>query len=424
MVDEMFCSECGSGLENQPKFCPNCGAAIGVKAPELDVKKLTTELVDTHLGLLGGYGSVASDRSIIEEAITNLFNEIHKVTEGENLFTFDPVTRACSSDTTDEFAESIAPQVIDIVLTSAKVQEYIRPCISSFMNWFVYSIDIPIHATTKHIMFLNNLKDTLSDANLTFFGFTSNAEIVKNFYLDEYPEGKNEFFSLLTSIADQSKSGEIEVLPGNQPWFAPGTDRKEQWDNVKTHFEQSFFPVKTTVKEILGSNSWLDEHLVYLQTSMPSFLAEEFVALIQCQEMVTGNKSPISGKEKILLFSDQGICEIYTKEKHRRGTSPHLFQREIVSEISIGTETHESHGGFTSSASTFMVITIHTTNYEVHTKYMHLGDNEQELNSSRPGIMRKLEQIAKFYSLVEGDVAQSSSGYTLTPSIGFWQSLD
>jgi hypothetical protein len=71
-----------------------------------------------------------------------------------------------------------------------------------------------------------------------------------------------------------------------------------------------------------------------------------------------------------------------------------------------------------------MVITIHTTNYEVHTKYMHLGDNEQELNSSRPGIMRKLEQIAKFYSLVEGDVAQSSSGYTLTPSIGFWQSLD
>ena len=146
--------------------------------------------------------------------------------------------------------------------------------------------------------------------------------------------------------------------------------------------------------------------------------------MIQCQEMVTGNKSPISGKEKILFFSDQGVCEIYTKEKHRRGASPRLFQRDTVSEISIGTEVHESHGGFTSSVSTFMVITIHTTNYEVHTKYMHLGDNEQELNSSRPGIMKELEQIARFYSLVEGDVAQSSSGYTLTPSIGFWHSLD
>lgn len=164
----MFCSECGSGLENRPKFCPNCGAAIGEKAPELDVKKLTTELVDTHLGLLGGYGSAASDRSIIEEAITNLFNEIHNVTEGENLFTFDPVTRACSSDTTDEFVESIAPQVIDLVLTSTKVQDSIRPCISTFLNWFVFIYDVPLKPRVKHVMFLNNLKDELSDANLTF----------------------------------------------------------------------------------------------------------------------------------------------------------------------------------------------------------------------------------------------------------------
>lgn len=420
----MFCSDCGNALESNPKFCQNCGAPTGASKPEIDIQEFTKGLVDTHLGLLGGYGSAASDRAIIEEAITNLFNEIHKATVGENLFTFDSATRACSSDTTDEFAESIAPQVIDIILTSAKVQDSIRPCISTFMNWFVYSIDIPIQSSTKHIMFLNNLRDSLSDANLTFFGFTSNIEVVKTFYLDEYPQGQDEFFSLLTMIADQSKSGEIEVLPGNQPWFATGTDRRELWGNVKTHFEQSFFPVKLTVREILESNSWLGEHLIYLQTSSPSFLSEEFVALIQCQEMVTGNKSPISGKEKILFFSDQGVCEIYTKEKHRRGTSPRLFQRDTVSEISIGTEVHESHGGFTSSVSTFMVITIHTTNYEVHTKYMHLGNNEQELNSSRPGIMKKLEQIARYYSLVEGDVAQSSSGYTLTPSIGFWHSLD
>jgi len=420
----MFCSECGSGLDSQPKFCPNCGAAIGVKAPEIDVAELTKELVDTHLGLLGGYGSSPSDRAIIEEAVTKLFNELQTKTVGGICFTYDPTTRACTSDTVDEFADSVAPNAIETIMTSNKVADSILPCISTFLNWFSFGIEIPLNPSTTHAIFLNNLKDGLSDANLTFFGFTSNIEIVKNFYLNVYPEGTDEFLGLLKLTAAQSISGEIDVLPGNQPWFSPETDRKGLWEIVATTFEQSFYPIKTSIREAIQSTDWLGEHLEFLETNLASFLSEEFVGLIQCQEAVTGNKSPISGKDKILLFSDLGICEIYTKEKYRRGTKPLYFPRQQVSEISIGTETHESHGGFSSSSSTFMVLTIHTANYEVHTKYVHLGSSEQELNASRPGIMKRLEDISKFYSLVEGDIAQSSSGYTLTPSIGFWHAVD
>jgi hypothetical protein len=420
----MFCTNCGVGLTGGPKFCPGCGVAAGLKGPSLSINELIEKLIETHLDVLVGYGSAPSDRAIIEESLTKLFNELQLKTVGGTCFTFDPATRACTSDTVDEFADSIAPLAIHAIMSRSNLQESILPCVSTFLNWFVFSIDIPVNPETVHRIFIFNLRDGLSDANLTFFGFNTNIEIVKSFYQDTYPQGREEFFSQLKLIAESSEPGEIDVLPGNRPWFEAGTDRKKLWGIARDIFQETFFPVKTSIKEILDSADWLKEHLIFLQGSLPSFLTQEYLGLIQCQESVTGNKSPISGKDKLLLFSDYGICEIYTKEKHRRGTAPVFLSRNEVTEISIGTEVHESHGGFSSSVSTFMVITIHTSNYQIRTLYVYMGGNEQELNSSRPRIMQNLERIATYYSLVEGDVAQSSSGYTMTPSIGFWHSID
>jgi hypothetical protein len=248
--------------------------------------------------------------------------------------------------------------------------------------------------------------------------------MVKVFYMTTFPEGKDEFFSCLKSIADQSQPGDIEALPGRQSPFELGTDRKEYWKIIADNYHQRFYPVITTVREILTSNEWLGEYLPFLESHLGTFLSSEFVSVIQCHEMVTGNKSPISGKDKILLFSNSGIAEIYANEKHRRGTAPVFYPREQIDEISIGTEVHESHGGFSSNVSTFSVISIRTKSHQLHTKYVYMGENEHELNVNRPKLMTKLTQLSSYYPLAEGDVVQSASGYTLSPSIGIWHPIN
>jgi hypothetical protein len=53
-----------------------------------------------------------------------------------------------------------------------------------------------------------------------------------------------------------------------------------------------------------------------------------------------------------------------------------------------------------------------------------MGGNEAELNSARPEMMKKIAEISKFYKIVEGDVIQSSSGFSISPSIGIWHPID
>jgi hypothetical protein len=419
----LFCSDCGSDVETSARFCANCGARVASKREIIDIPELTKSLIEKQLKPLSGYGSEPSDRAIIEEEITKLFNDIHSKTIGGPLFTYDPKTRFCESDTTDEI-DVVGPQIIEVILNSDQVQNSIRPIISTFINWFVLSINIPIEPRTMHIMFLANLEDSLSDANIAFFGLTNNFELVKNFYNSTFPDGKDEFFGHLESIAEQAPKGQLQTLPGTQSPFETNTDRKDYWKIVLDLYRQSFYPVITTVNDVLVANSWLNEYVSVFENYSKTFLKDEFVSVVQCHEMVTGNKSPAEGKDKILLFSNSGICEIYANEKHRRGTSPSFYPVEQIQEISIGTEIHEAHGGFSSKVSTFMVVVIHTTSHQVHTKYVYLGENEQETNVNRPKFMTKLTQISRFYPLAEGDFVQSSSGYTLSPSIGIWHPIN
>jgi hypothetical protein len=71
-----------------------------------------------------------------------------------------------------------------------------------------------------------------------------------------------------------------------------------------------------------------------------------------------------------------------------------------------------------------MVLTIFTADNKIYTKHVYLGDSESELNASRPLMMERLRNISKYFRIVEGDVIQSSSGFSVSPSIGFWQGID
>jgi hypothetical protein len=419
----MYCTNCGLKNTMNSKFCADCGTKMVSPKESFDINIVISNAIDTHLSLLGGYGSSVTDRPLIENAITELFNEIHSTTVGGKCFTFDQDTRACSCDTVDEFADSIAPLVIESILTSEKVPHSILPIISVFLNWFVFAVNVPIGAETKHILFMNNLRDGLSDSNLNYFGVLPSLEYIGYFYSDEFPKAKAEFFEELKKIVDQAVSGKIEAMPSSQSIWKAHQDRKDEWQNVLNWCQNKFYPVKLSVREALASDYFKDT-VEYLTLRLEAFLSQAWVGVINCDEPVSGNKSPISGKNKLLFFSEEGICELYSKEKERENKRPMFIPKAEVIEIAVGTENHQSYGGFSSSEQTFMVITIFTTNHQIYTRYKFMGDSEERVNQNRPGVMNELALISQHYSVVEGDVVQSSSGYSITPSIGFWHSID
>ena len=421
----MFCIECGHEIDGKPKFCPECGTNIGSKTPKAVPSELIESLIGKHFALIAGYGNSPDDRFIVHNAIVNLFNDFSMQMYGTDCFVnFKEVTGDVDCNFSVDFTDEAIELIIELLIQSDKVVPLLKPIVTKFLFWFVYFglSEVKINSIIAHKIHLTTLEDRLSDSNLGWYGVSPVSEIIINFYKNVLPESKDDFLAAMQSVVSTVESGSIDLIPGLKPLFDSNADRKATWEYIYSLYTEAFTAL--SVNSILEMTDWLKEYVPYFESKLAAFLDQEFVALIQCQESVIGNKSPISGKDQILFFSNQGICEIYTKEKHRRGSQPIFYPLSEIHEISIGTEDHESYGGFTSSVSTFMVLTIFTVSHKIYTKHIYMGGNEAELNSARPEMMKKIAEISKLYTIVEGDVIQSSSGFSVSPSIGIWHPID
>ena len=421
----MFCIECGHEIDGKPKFCPECGTNIGSKTPKAVPSELIESLIGKHFALIAGYGNSPDDRFIVHNAIVNLFNDFSMQMYGTDCFVnFKEVTGDVDCNFSVDFTDEAIELIIELLIQSDKVVPLLKPIVTKFLFWFVYFglSEVKINSIIAHKIHLTTLEDRLSDSNLGWYGVSPVSEIIINFYKNVLPESKDDFLAAMQSVVSTVESGSIDLIPGLKPLFDSNADRKATWEYIFSLYTEAFTAL--SVNSILEMTDWLKEYVPYFASKLAAFLDQEFVALIQCQESVIGNKSPISGKDQILFFSNQGICEIYTKEKHRRGSQPIFYPLSEIHEISIGTEDHESYGGFTSSVSTFMVLTIFTVSHKIYTKHIYMGGNEAELNSARPEMMKKIAEISKLYTIVEGDVIQSSSGFSVSPSIGIWHPID
>jgi len=420
----MYCTECGHGIDGTLKFCPECGTKIGDKTFKVAPVELIQSLITKHFSVIAGYGSAPDDRVIVHSAIVNLFNDFSRQMFGSDCFeNFDKSTGDADCDFPIEFTDEHIELVVEALIQSDELNDLIKPIVAGFLFWFVYFTfsDLRINPTIAHKIKLLTLDDKLSDSNLRWFSNTEVFGFIKDFYKNIFPGGKNEFLSAMQSIVSSVKPGPLGTIPGHSG-FDNNKDRKTEWENLYTIYNSA--DISLSIKSVLETQNWLEEYKLYFESNFTTFLDQEFVALIQCQESVIGNKSPISGKDQILFFSTQGICEVYAKKKHRRNSQPLFYTLSEVAEISIGTEEHESFSGFSSSVSTFMVFTIFTTSNKIYTKHIYLGDTESKLNASRPQMMERLQNISKFFTIVEGDVIQSSSGFSISPAIGFWQGID
>ena len=421
----MYCTECGHGIDSTLKFCPECGTKIGDKTLKVAPAELIETLIDKHFSLIAGYGSAPDDRIIVHSAIIKFFNDFSMQMFGSDCFVnFDKSNGDADCDFPVEFTDEYIEIVLENLIQSDKINGLIKPILAKYLFWFIYFTfsDLRINPIIAHKIKLLALEDKLSDSNLSWFYNSEVFGFTKEFYKNIFPSGKDEFLSAMHSIVSSVKPGSIDTIPGYSASFNSNKDRKTEWGNLYDIYNSSFIPL--SIQSVLEQQEWLNEYKPYFESNFATFLDQEFVALIQCQESVIGNKSPISGKDQILFFSTQGICEVYAKEKHRRNSQPLFYTLSEVAEISIGTEEHESFSGFSSSVSTFMVFTIFTTGNKIYTKHIYLGDTEPELNASRPQMMERLQNISKFFTIVEGDVIQSSSGFSISPSIGFWQGID
>jgi hypothetical protein len=392
----MFCIECGHEIDGKPKFCPECGTNIGSKTPKAVPSELIESLIGKHFALIAGYGNSPDDRFIVHNAIVNLFNDFSMQMYGTDCFVnFKEVTGDVDCNFSVDFTDEAIELIIELLIQSDKVVPLLKPIVTKFLFWFVYFglSEVKINCIIAHKIHLTTLEDRLSDSNLGWYGVSPVSEIIINFYKNVLPESKDDFLAAMQSVVSTVESGSIDLIPGLKPLFDSNADRKATWEYVFSLYTEAFTAL--SVNSILEMTDWLKEYVPYFESKLAAFLDQEFVALIQCQESVIGNKSPISGKDQILFFSNQGICEIYTKEKHRRGSQPIFYPLSEIHEISIGTEDHESYGGFTSSVSTFMVLTIFTVSHKIYTKHIYMGGNEAELNSARPEMMKKIRCFGK-----------------------------
>jgi hypothetical protein len=428
----MFCMECGKALSGSPKFCSECGTqVVGFKLsdqPPVPFAEINiAELISKHFELLGGYGTSPEDRRLIKDAIFRLFDDVAIAIDGKS---------HRDGDLVSEKLREVMPVIHEAILKSNLIPEQIIPIISNLLlrqhmnrtkdSKIYYVEGSSITYPCYHELIKNSLRDVLSDGNLYTFGEDAVRDFLIMFYKEHYPEGIGDFLQNLNRAAESSMPGALEGFPEFCDGTFDGFERKSMWQTLYSAFQLAFYPKITTVRQVLESKEWLNKYIQHLEENYLShMLEEEWLGFFTCRESAGENKSPNDGAEKIIFFTSGGVCEIFqdTTFMSKARSKPDYIKRQNVARITVGTKIHETHAGFGSSANTWITLTIETTGHRINTKYIYLGDSEKLMNENRPIIMAHLDSISKQYSLEAGTTVQSSSGFTITPSIGFWHSI-
>jgi hypothetical protein len=415
------CRKCGIDLAIENKFCPECGSKIMEQSYLIDFENLIRSLTEKHLKLLSGYGNSRDDRGLVEHSVTKILDEVCFNFYGANFYeSFDPKTRLGGIFINDEFEERYLPLIIDHLLHSNEVPQNILPIVSNFLLHFcqfAHENSNFFNSDLKNEIILNSLQDNLSDQNLTVFYDAFWFQIFVDFYTTEYPDEKEVFFESLQNMKRAAKPGEIDYPQNHDPsknlevTFEGVSDRQELWSRLVNYYQQGLYPQKFKVQDFLGLDG-LSDARNYIVREFPEFLDYEYLAFFYC-------KPELSGKDYFLIFTDKGICYFPMKAKHMKG-KPSFYPVHDIEKITIGEEIHESHGGFTSSTSNWMLLTIFTKQFQQYARYIPDGSNEQEMNEIRPSRMEDLNKISRYYQLEEGESYQSASGFSLSPSIGVW----
>ena len=400
------------------------------------------ELIKLHFSIVTSSGNSIEDVIIVKKTVANVFNEFSlKMTGSEAFNSFDHDETLSSVELSGALSEEKILLISQQLFQSIDIATELKPMVSTFLIQLdVIGICFRLKSDLAHRVILQSLLEDPLDDNLNWIFFQIKEGSIIEYYRDIFPEGKKELIKALDGLSDDESTSPI-VSSLNFSFFDSDVNSGLAWNYLETQFINALFDDEEdylelyrealssdsdplTVHTVLEANSWLNEYIPYFQQNLIEFLDQDFVATIQCRESVVGNNAPSSGKEQILFFSEQGICVVNEKSKIRRRPQPIFLQSADVLQISIGTRNHNLTSGFSSSNTNFLVLTIFTKSHQIHTKNIYLGDSEAQANTTRPAIIKKLNSIADHYTVVEGDVVQSTSGYSIQPSFGIFQQLD
>lgn len=132
----------------------------------------------------------------------------------------------------------------------------------------------------------------------------------------------------------------------------------------------------------------------------------------------SGATSNSGGKSDEMVFTDAGVFLLREKLFGSFNGNVQYIPFGSISTIEIGSDIHTEHAGFTSTTTEYWILTINTTDYQSYSRWLHLGQNESEINRNRPGLMKFINKIAPHFELVEGDSWSTSGGFTT--SYGFY----
>lgn len=405
------CKNCNIDIAPESKFCPECGSKIIEKNNVIDFESLIQGLIEKNLKLLSGYGDSRDDRGLVEHGVTKIIDGVCSNFYGDTFYQdFNPKTRLGNVYINEEFTNNYLPLIVEFLIKSNNVPSTILPVISSFLWQSTIENNVDLDIELKNQIILNTLQDNLSDNNLSIFYTDFWFQIVIDFYNTTAPNKKDAFLKSLTDLANSAKAGVIDI-PQSRESFLDLSNRQELWQNLIVIYQTGLYPQQYTVHDFLGLDG-LGDAKNYIQREFPEVLKYECLTFFYC-------KPELEGKDFFLIFTSEGICYFPMKAKHMKG-KPLFYPAKEIAKITIGEEIHESHGGFTSSTSHWMLLTIFTKDFQQYARYIPDGNSEQEMNEIRPSRMAQLNDISKYYQLEEGESYQSSSGFSLSPSIGVW----
>jgi hypothetical protein len=405
------CKNCNIDIAPESKFCPECGSKIIEKNNVIDFESLIQGLIEKNLELLSGYGDSRDDRGLVEHGVTKIIDGVCSNFYGNTFYQdFNPKTRLGNVYINEEFTNNYLPLIVEFLIKSNDVPSTILPVISSFLWQSTIENNVDLDIELKNQIILNTLQDNLSDNNLSIFYTDFWFQVVIDFYNTTAPNKKDAFLKSLTDLANSAKAGVIDI-PQSRESFLDLSNRQELWQNLIVIYQTGLYPQQFTVHDFLGLDG-LGDAKNYIQREFPEVLKYEYLAFFYC-------KPDLEGKDFFLIFTSEGICYFPMKAKHMKG-KPSFYPAKEIDKITIGEEIHESHGGFTSSTSHWMLLTIFTKEFQQYARYIPDGNSEQEMNEIRPSRMADLNKISKYYQLEEGESYQSSSGFSLSPSIGVW----
>ena len=259
---------------------------------------------------------------------------------------------------------------------------------------------------------------------LKFFGYKYGiGEPISEFIIGYRPESAIDIASSLekrvSQLTDQNQRTDLKKLIAKlRPAKLDNSQERSSVQAQERSAEHSFgWQSLKNIRGVKISEALKNENKIikHLAKYLPDVLDQTYVMNIWAFDPQAKFEAVVLTDDYLLLIPTGTTAWV---------SSVNAIPVKEIKRISLGTKHNQHYSGYTSQSYHSWIFSIMLYDGQIFERSLPLGSLEKQMNTKRRELTSVFEYLSNFFEItLDGGHVESTSGYTIRPSFGVWQSF-